>query len=146
MFTAAHLIAAASLAMLGAVLSLQIITLWPEGTDFGSFVFVNLALGAVVGWKVMGKRAGRGTVPAINNGLTGVAMLVLWGLFIQGCYEMVRLAMRHRFDGPFEALIAVFELMADFALKIADPMIALTALIGAVLSGLATEAASRLWA
>ena len=50
-----------------------------------------------------GQTRGRGWTAGINNGLTGVASLVFWALFVQGCYEMFRLAMRNRYDGPFEA-------------------------------------------
>jgi hypothetical protein len=38
----------------------------------------------------MGPRAGRGTTAAINNGLTGVFVLMLWGVGVQAINEMVR--------------------------------------------------------
>jgi len=102
-------------------------------------------LGVVCGWIIMGKRAGRGWTAGINNGLTGVASLVFWGLFIQGAYEMVQQAMRNRFGGPFEAVLAIFELGVEFAKQLWAPEILLTLIIGAVVAGLLTEFAARRW-
>lgn len=142
---AARLVAALSLAVIAFVVSGQIMPLMPEGTDFGYFTWVNIGLGLIVGWVVMGKRAGRGITPAINNGITGGVALVFWGLFVQGCNEMVRNAMRNRYDGPFEAIMAVFEIGYGYALTIATGTIILTLLVGSVLAGLATEYAWRSW-
>lgn len=142
---AARLVSAISLALIAFILSGQIMPLMPEGTGFGYFTWINVALGVLVGWIVMGKRAGRGTTPGINNGLTGVAALIFWGLFVQGCYEMFRQATRNRFDGPFEAVLAVFEIGAEYGMILLVPQIIATVLIGGVLAGLATEFAWRRW-
>ena len=142
---AARLLAALSLAVLAFVVSGQIMPLFPEGTDFGWFTWVNMAIGAITGWVVIGKRAGKGTTGAINNGLTGVAAMVFWCLFVQGCNEMVRLAMRNRYDGPFEAILAIFEIGLDYGTTIAVPNVIVTLLVGALVAGFATEYAWRTW-
>jgi len=141
----ASLTAALCLAVIAFVVSGQIMPLMPEGTDFGYFTYVNMAIGVLSGWIVMGKRAGKGITAAINNGLTGVVSMVFWGLFVQGCNEMVRLAMRNRYDGPFEAIFAVFEIGYEYAVTIAVPNVIVTLLIGSVIAGLATEYAWRSW-
>lgn len=142
---AARLVAALGLALTAFIVSGQIMPLMPEGMAFGYFTYVNIILGIVCGWVVMGKRAGRGITPAINNGLTGVVALLFWGLFVQGCYEMVQQALRNRYGGPFEALTAIIQIGVDFGATILVPHIIITLLIGGVLSGLATEFASRRW-
>jgi hypothetical protein len=58
---------------------------------------------------------------------------------------MVRLAMRNRYDGPLEALTAIFEIGAEYALIIATVPIGVVLLIGAVVSGLLTEFAGNRW-
>ena len=143
--TAARLVAALSLAVIAFIVSGQVMPLMPEGTDFGYFTYVNMALGAVCGWVIMGKRAGRGTTAAINNGLTGVAAMVFWALFVQGCYEMFRLAMRNRYDGPFEAIFAIFEIGLDYGSLLLATHIIATLLIGGLLAGFATDVAWRRW-
>ena len=142
---AARLVAALSLMVIAFVVTGQVIPLFPEGTNFGYFLYVNLAIGALSGWTVMGKRAGRGTTAAINNGVTGVEVMMFWGLFVQGVYEMFRLANRNRYAGPFEAVIAIFEIGVDYGIMILQVNIIITLLIGCVLSGLATEYAWRTW-
>jgi len=143
--TASRLVAAVCLVVVAFLVSGMIIDNGEEGKDYGYFTYVNMLLGWICGWKIMGKRAGRGWTAGINNGLTGVAALVFWGLFVQGVYEMFRLAMRHRYDGPFEAVLAIFQLGVDYGRQLLSSEIILTLLIGAVLAGLATEQASRKW-
>ncbi len=143
--TAARLMAAVCLAVAAYVISIMVMPLMPDSTDFGYFVPLNVVLGLCVGWIVMGRRAGRGTTAAINNGLTGMFVLMLWGIGVQAINEMVRLAMRNRYDGPFEAIIAVFTIGAEFAVIIATVPIGIALLVCALVSGLLTEVAARKW-
>ncbi|MBY6055139.1 TrgA family protein [Leisingera daeponensis] len=143
--TGARLTAALSLALVAFLASFLVMPQMPEGTDFGYFVHVNVVLGLLCGWIFMGRRAGGGLVPAINNGLTGMAVMVLWALFVQGAWEMFRLAMRHRYDGPFEALSQIFVIALEYFFVIAVPSVLVPLVIGGVLAGLATENASRRW-
>lgn len=142
---AARLFAAIGLAITAFIVSGQIMPLMPEGMDFGYFTYVNMGIGAVTGWIVMGKRAGRGITAAINNGITGVIAMVFWGLFVQGCYEMFDLAMRNRYDGPFEALAAVFVIGLEYGVIMLQGNIIITLLVGGIATGLATEYAWRNW-
>ncbi|WP_170421379.1 TrgA family protein [Ruegeria arenilitoris] len=143
--TAARLTAALCLMVVAFLVSGMIIENGEEGKNYGIFTYVNMFLGVACGWVIMGRRAGRGWVGAINNGLTGVVALVFWGLFVQGVNEMFRLAMRHRFDGPFEALIAIFEIGVEYSQQLVAPEILWTLGIGALVAGLATEEAQRRW-
>ena len=143
--TASRLVAAACLVVVAFIVSSMVIANGEEGKDYGYFTVVNIALGWICGWKIMGKRAGNGWTSGVNNGLTGMASLVFWGLFVQGCYEMFRLATRHRYDGPFEALLAIFQMSIEFGQQLLAPEILWTLLIGALVAGLATEEASRRW-
>ncbi|WP_170769547.1 TrgA family protein [Ruegeria lacuscaerulensis] len=143
--TASRLVAATCLLVVAFLVSSMVIENGEEGKDYGWFTYVNMLLGVICGWKVMGKRAGRGWTAGVNNGLTGMAALVFWGLFVQGCNEMIRLAMRHRYDGPFEALLAIFQISVEFGQQLLAPEILWTLAIGALVAGLATEEASRRW-
>ncbi len=143
--SAARLVAAIGLAILAFVASGMIIPLLPENTNVGYFPFINMAIGALCGWFVMGKRAGRGATAAINNGFTGMVSLVFWALFVQGGYEMIRLAMRNRYDDAFESLIAIFEIMINHAKILMDAPLVVTLIVGGVITGLLTENAWRRW-
>ncbi|WP_171168442.1 TrgA family protein [Ruegeria sp. HKCCA0370] len=143
--TASRLVAAVCLVVLAFLVSSMVIENGEEGKDYGYFTYVNMALGAICGWKIMGKRAGRGWTAGINNGLTGVASLLFWALFVQGCYRMFDLAMRNRYGGPFEAVMAIFSIGIDYGKQLIYPEILVALAIGAVVAGLATEQASRKW-
>ncbi len=143
--TAARLVAAVCLAILGWVLSEVIRPLMPEGTDFGWFNEVNALIGFCVGWGVVGKRAGRGLVAAINNGVTGTAVLIMWGLGLHASYEMFRLAMRNRYDGAVEAVIGIFVIASEFGVMIATAPVLIVATIGAIIAGLIADFAAQRW-
>lgn len=143
--TAAKLVAALCLAALGFAASEFIKTLMPASTDFGIFSYLNAALGFVCGWIIVGTRAGRGYSAAISNGFTGMVALVFWGLFIQAANEMTRLAMRHRYDGPVEALAAIFQIMVDYGAILLNIGVILLLLVGSILAGLLSEAAAKRW-
>lgn len=142
---AARLIAAICIGAMAYVVSLQIEPLMPESTDFGAFAYMNAILGIVCGWTVMGKRAGRGVTAAINNGLGGALVLVVWGLFLHSCYQMFDRAMSNWYNGFFDAMAAIFQFMAEYALIMLDPLVLFSLAAGGILAGLATEYAWRTW-
>lgn len=143
--TAARLVAALCLAVVALAVSLQVMPRMPESTDFGYFVPLNIGLGLVCGWAVMGRHERLGTVGAVNNGIAGVAVLVFWGVVVQGGYEMFRLAMNRRYHGPLEAIYGVFELSVGYAQVLVAPAILATLVIGGILSGIITEFAGKMW-
>lgn len=145
---AARLVAALCLAVTGFFLSGLIMGMYEElkgETNFGWFIWVNVAVGIAVGWVSMGKRAGRGVSQAITNGITGVFLLILWGLFIQACNEMTRLAMKNRYDNAFEAIAAIFQIMAEWGLLLLTAPILGTSAVAAFVAGILTEYAWRTW-
>jgi hypothetical protein len=141
--TAARMISAICLAALAWVVSEQIKTLFEEDKIFGFFNMINLVLGFVIGWQVIGSRAGRGYSAAINNGLTGGVVLVFWGLFSHSGERMIELSMRNRYDGAFDAVAGMFQIMWDNAILIATPVIALMLIVGSAVSGLIAELMSK---
>lgn len=143
--TAPKMVAAVLLALLGYVVSNQIRPLMPEGTGFGIFNYVNAAIGFVCGWLIVGARAGRGISAGISNGFTAMVAMVFWGLFVQAANEMVRLAMRNRYSGPFEALADVFTIGVDYGATMMVWPIILTLFAGGVATGILAEISSRYW-
>ena len=143
--TANNLVAALSLAILGAVVSELIKPQMPEGFNFGHFTLISAALGLWVGWKIMGPRAGKGTTMAINNGVTGVITLVIAGLLLFGAIEMLDRSLNRRYQDPITAIQDIVSLSADYSVTLLDPKVITALVVGAVLSGLITEFAYRRW-
>ena len=143
--TAAKAIAAICLALLGYFASELVKTLLPEILYWGRFSEFNAGLGFLVGWVVVGRRAGRGTKDAIANGLTGVAALIFWSLFFNAANEMFQLSLKRRFDGPLEAFAAIFEIAIEYGETLVNPMMIVTFIIGALVTGYLSEFAARRW-
>lgn len=141
--TAARLFASLVLAVLAFVVSGQVIPLLPEGTSIGYFTQFNCVIGFIVGWVVIGSRAGQGLAPAITFGLTGMLAMILWALLFYGGLEMFERAMDRRYRGPFEAVGAVFELAIDYGSVLMAVNVIVTLVVGGILAGLAAEFASK---
>ena len=143
--TAARLMGAISLSLVAYILSRMIMPLMPDGTDFSYFVLTNMALGLVAGWVVMGPRAGGDILAGIGNGLTGVFILVLWGLTAQAILEMLSRSLQRRYDGLGEAFLAVLNLGAEYFLVMATLPIAVAIIVGGAVAGILTNLAKARW-
>ncbi|SER94483.1 hypothetical protein SAMN04490244_10475 [Tranquillimonas rosea] len=113
--------------------------LLPEQLPVGLLSPVNAALGFVMGWRIVGRRAGDGFVKAAGLGLTALAATVFWALVVWGGREMLRRSLRKAYDGPIEALEDMVTLMTDYALTLTDPSVLIPAVAGAVFCAAVTE-------
>ncbi|EIE52255.1 tellurium resistance protein [Salipiger aestuarii] len=145
MFTAARLIAALCLAILAWLGADYVMRLMPERDHFGMFAYTSVVIGFLCGWIIVGPRAGRGSAAAISHGVTGVVVAILWALFLHATNEMVDLAMRHRYDGALEAFAAIFEIAVEYGTLLLDTGFMMLMVIGALVTGLLPELASRHW-
>ncbi|MCT4559248.1 MAG: TrgA family protein [Pelagimonas sp.] len=143
--TAAKLFAAFGLAVTGFFVSEMIKLNMPEGTQFGFFSGVNVLIGSLIGWFVVGPRSGRGVTPALNNGITSVLAFAFWALFVQACNEMLGRSMDNAYDNFTDAIVAIFEIMLEFGEHLMDLNILMAFFFGGILSGLAAEVVSRYW-
>ena len=143
--TAARLIAALVLAATAWVTSQTVKPYLPEGIDFGWFDYLNVVLGLVIGWIVIGRRAGRGLSAAIGNGVTAAAVLAFWAIFLQASYEMLRQSMNRRYDGPTEAILDVFQMCLEYGLHLINLDVIGPLIVGGILAGILSELANRIW-
>ena len=89
-----------------------------------------------------GSRAGTGYTAAFSYGLTAmVAMvaMVVMALFFNSSVVMIEQSLRKRYDGPGEAVTAVFEMFVEHGTMMMTPEIIGTLLIGGIGAGLVTE-------
>lgn len=143
--TGSKLVAAICLAILGAIVAEMVKPLMPEATNFGYFTPVSAVLGAIVGWVHLGARAGKSLTDAVNNGITAVVLLVLFGLFVFGSYEMILNALDHSYNTMMQALRGILAIGVDYGQYLVNLRVIITLVVGAVFSGLITEYASRRW-
>ncbi|KPA22472.1 hypothetical protein shim_07550 [Shimia sp. SK013] len=141
--TANKLVAAICLAIIGALGAELVKPQLPEGFNPGAMTLVAAAVGLCVGWVIMGPKA-RSTGP-INNGVTGVVVLVFVELLVFGGYEMLQRAMKRHYTEPIEAIEQVVAISLEYASYLAHPVILVMFAIGAVVSGVSTDYARRRW-
>lgn len=119
--------------------------LMPEGTSFGSFSEYNSVVGIVVGWVMLGLRAHPDRNASTGAGLTTAVAVLFWGLLIHSVIEMLKLSLRKRYDGAGEAVIAVFQLMAEYAMLMLTPEIFIVLFGGGMVAGAISGWAERRW-
>lgn len=119
--------------------SLLIVPLFPEGTNLGLFQVVNTAFGLIAGWSVAGPRAGLGYIAAFSYGLTAMVAMLVMALFFNSAVVMIEQSLRKRYDGPVEAVMAVFEMFIENGAMLLTPEIIATLVIGGIGAGLITE-------
>lgn len=143
--TGAKAMAAISFAVVGWLTAHTYVQNMPIPTAVGMFRELTAALGAIVGWRVMGNSVGKGYVGAVGSGWKTVVILVFYGLLLFAVYEMLQLSVRMRYDGPMEAAVDVFNRM----LERSGPLLSVGVLgvmaVGGGIAGMLSENASRRW-
>lgn len=143
--TMPKLVAGLCLAALAYVVSLMVMDVLPEGTDFGLFLPLNLLLGFLTGWLYVGPQKMVNMAEGLSYGLTGAGVMTFLALFLQSGNEMMRLAMRHRYDGALEAVAAVFQIGVEFGAEVLTMQVAVTLVIGGLVTGAIVYVAARRW-
>ncbi len=143
--TAAKLSGAILFGLLAWLVSARLREVLPGGGGMALFGPLNAALGALIGWRIMGGRAGEGLVPAIGYGLTTVFAITFWAVLLWSGYMMLDQAIHGRFSGPLDALQGMATLMVENARLLIVPGVVGTAVIGGLICALVTEMVSRRW-
>lgn len=143
--TAAKLFAALAFAAVGFFAAEAFKPALPEGTQFGFFTEICAALGALCGWRISGALAGKGYYASSGYGVRTSVTIVFWALLGFSIYEMVLRSMKLRYDGPFEAVVAVFDLAYGYLLLMGRSDFLIILVAGGILGGMLTEWASRRW-
>ena len=143
--TAAKLVAALAVALVGALAARAYAPHLPGETVPGLFLPICAGLGALTGWRVVGPAVGRGWQFAAATGLRGVFVLLLLALALFSVREMLLRAMDLRYRGVMDALLGVFDIAWHYMIEMADPLFAGTVVLGGVLAGCLAEWAARRW-
>lgn len=144
--TAARLFAAFGFAFMAFFASESFVFELPEGTDPGWFSYINTAIGAICGWRVMGKLAGEGYYSAMTSGLRTMAVFMFFTLGGHCLAEMIRLATKLRYEGPGDAIMGMFAMILDYGLLIVTSVpVMLILFVGSVLAAWLSEWASHRW-
>lgn len=115
----------------------------PEGTQTGLLSPVSALFGLVLGWRLMGRNAGRGLVPAVGYAITTSVAIMVWSLVFWAAYRMTIRSVRMFYDGPGTALKDFFALVAEYGLLLGKPDIAISVIVGSIFIGWLVEEVAR---
>lgn len=145
--TAAKLAALILFGLLGAGLAAYVSTLLPPEMPDDLLLPVVAGLSAVSGWRISGAAAGRGErlSEAAATGIRTAVTALFFSLMGFAVAEMIRQAFRRVYDGPMEAVVAVFEEMVELLPLLADAGFVAAFVAGAVVAGILTGMVGRRW-
>lgn len=143
--TASKLSAAVAFALVAALAAHLFIPALPEGTQTRWFRETSGFVGLLCGWWVMGNRTGRGYGEAAGSGMLTSGIILFWVLLIFAIVVMVRRSTKMLYDGPMEAVLAVFQLMMDYGKLLVEPATPVALVVGGIVGGWVAEWAGRRW-
>ncbi len=145
--TAAKLVASVFFGLLGyfaADLYAQALT---DGTRTTYLREGCAVIGLICGWRVMGNIAGKGKGmgDALGSGIRTALTAVFFSLLLFAIYEMVVTSTKGFYDGPMEAVLAIFDIMLDYARALLTPEVVVAVFGGGAVGGMFTEWTARRW-
>jgi hypothetical protein len=104
---------------------------------------VSILFGVFIGWRVCGARAGHSFSNSTGIGLTTGPLLAFCMVFSLAFEQMVRNGMRLRYDGPTEAIIDTFALLAEKSVDLYSSSLVITIVVGGLVCAWITEIVAR---
>lgn len=144
--TAAKLVSAVTFALVGLWAAIAYIPQLPEGSSTGQFPAIMAALGFLIGWRSMGRNAGRGWGESIGYGLRTSALIVIWALLGFAVYTMLMKSTRQLYRGdPGRAVMDVPDIMMQYGKLVIAPEVLVALVVGGLAGGLIAEMTARRW-
>lgn len=143
--TASKLMAAVCFAVVGFIMANYYAMNMPDATAAGPIREGAAAVGALVGWWVLGPTVGKGYVEAAGAGVKTAVILAVTALFLLAMREMLINSVKMRYDTALDAILDVFQTMATRSYGLVSLGVFGTILLGGIVSGLLTENAARRW-
>lgn len=106
---------------------------------------VLAVIGILVGWKVMGSRAGEGRSYAVQGGILAAVSIVFWALIIFSLREMIKESTKLKYDDAPEAVVDAFRIAIDHVVTLANVPIVALLLVGGIFGGYLAEFISHRW-
>ena len=137
--TFAKAIAALYMAAFAWIGSDLVVPLLPDRTPVPWLHEMNAFVGLIMGWTVLGSRAGDRYGAAISHGLTTMVAILFWCLVIWAGYEMTLRSTRLLYDGPMEAIADFFTLALKYLGYLLDIKMIGFLVVGSAFGGVVAE-------
>lgn len=143
--TAAKAVGALTFAIVGGLIANAYVPGMPDAGAAGGIRGYSAAIGAFVGWSVMGNSVGYKYIDAIGQGWKTVIVLVFIAALCFSIYEVMIQSTRQVYPGPIEAILDIFARMFGRAKALLTFPVLTVMVIGGAVAGLVTEGTSRRW-
>lgn len=117
----------------------------PSAYDTSKFLYYNATIAFIMGWYIVGRRAGKGLWNGIANGITAVASAVFLSLLLYSIGYMARESLKTKYNNIFEAIDGMLAQFVDYFEYINDVRIFVALGVGMVVVGLFGEVTKRRW-
>lgn len=117
----------------------------PDQANTPEFGLINAAIGFLCGWFIAGTRGRDGWGVAFSGGLTSAAALFLGSLAVFSTMEMLEQSLRRHFDGPFEAIMGIFDNAYEYLLVVVQMEVVGLLVIGGLLGGVIVKITAKHW-
>ena len=77
--------------------------------------------------------------------MTGIALMVLMGLFLFAGNEALRKALRRRYDDPMEGIVDILPIAGEWGANLLHPHILATLVGGGLLAALLARSVDKIW-
>ncbi|PCD75729.1 TrgA family protein [Pseudothioclava arenosa] len=135
--TMGRLFGGAGLAATGYLAGAAIVPLLPQAMKGAAILpVVAASFGLLIGWRVIGRFPGKTMREAVLTGLKAASFVLIWAMIYLGLVQMLRQAMRNRYDSVTEAVVDILNQGLQFAIMAAHPMVLGSLLVGGALSGM----------
>ncbi|MFU8823927.1 TrgA family protein [Yoonia sp.] len=104
-----------------------------EGRPPPTFLTASVLIGIYLGWAYVGNRIGQGYIQGIGLGITTAVAFSVMNLFVIAFSIMIQQAMRMRYDGAMEGVVAVFTLMVTEGARFLDVTLIATLFVGSII-------------
>lgn len=143
--TAAKLLSAVFFALLSALAAHLYKPLLPEGTQTGWLIQGSAAIGFLSGWRVMGANVGKSYLESMATGVRAAVTALFFAVLIFAIYGMLLRSTKMLYDGPMEALLAVFDIGLGYGKLMGDRTFLGVLILGGALGGILAEFTGRRW-
>ena len=146
--TAARIVAAVCIAFIAWVVSGLVKQLLPGHVNFGVFVPLCVVIGALCGWRILGRRADRGRLGyanALGVGLSAMAMTVFWVLLLVSGWESFEIAMHRTFHDPMKVIYNIYPIAIGHLKTLSDVDILVWLVAGGAITGILAHMAGTKW-
>ncbi|MEI4486661.1 TrgA family protein [Frigidibacter sp. MR17.14] len=152
---AAKLVAALCLAAVGFFGAVAVAPHLPDGQSPGRLGQIAAAIGALIGWRLLGRDLSPrptlapvgppGFVTFASAGIKAAAVTAVATLFVTSFVVMILRSLDGRYRGPMDALVGVFALALDYGQLFFHPDVLATLILGGILAAWAAARAGRAW-